>query len=240
MKYHYYYRDSSNTLLDGWISAKNRDDAYSKLKAQGIKPSKVVGRNPLDLWKWVVIGLLVLICAWLLIILLSDRQEARIAVRNQLYGDPGTLKRLSADGWANTFASAGDVWFARHAIPANECGDEGVRVQLDTKLLKLNPDDPEELSKMKRMINWMKLELKEYINGGGSIEDYIVLCCERQAAERGLKATVQARLDVVKAEVKNGNMNLSAAIDAWEAQNQMLKAAGLPTVFFPEEWGDGL
>ena len=36
MKYHYFYQSKKNENLDGWIVAKNRDDAYAQLKKQGI------------------------------------------------------------------------------------------------------------------------------------------------------------------------------------------------------------
>ena len=49
-KFHYFYQSKENRNLDGWIAAKSRDDVYAQLRKVGIKPYKVVGKDPIA-WK---------------------------------------------------------------------------------------------------------------------------------------------------------------------------------------------
>lgn len=227
MKYRYYYRNSANEALDGWISAKDRNDAYAKLKAQGIKPFKVEGRDPIGWKRWAAIAVLLGVCLSLARTLWKVEAEAEVAVRNQLYGDPATIQQLSADGWRAAFGNEGDAWLARHAIPgANcDCGAEKPEVELD--FVKIGADESEEKRKMARMVNWMKREMAEYVKAGGTKADYQDLCCERLATERGIAAGYQAEFEAL---LRRGE----EAGELWDKKNAVLRSMGLPTVLMPE------
>lgn len=49
MKYKYLYQDRENRNLEGEIDARDRADAYLRLRKQGIRPYRVIGDNP---WNW--------------------------------------------------------------------------------------------------------------------------------------------------------------------------------------------
>lgn len=49
MKYAYLYQDSGNNNLRGEIVARDRADAYARLRRQGIRPYRVIGDDP---WNW--------------------------------------------------------------------------------------------------------------------------------------------------------------------------------------------
>lgn len=49
MKYEYLYQDSQNNNCRGTIEARNRADAYTKIRRLGIKPYRVLGDDP---WNW--------------------------------------------------------------------------------------------------------------------------------------------------------------------------------------------
>ena len=49
MKYRYLYQDSENATHAGEIAARDRADAYTKLRKQGIRPYRVIGDDP---WNW--------------------------------------------------------------------------------------------------------------------------------------------------------------------------------------------
>lgn len=49
MKYEYLYQDSQNNNCCGSINARNRADAYAKIRRLGIKPYRVLGDDP---WNW--------------------------------------------------------------------------------------------------------------------------------------------------------------------------------------------
>ena len=49
MKYKYLYQDSSNVSHEAEIDARDRADAYVRLRKQGIRPYRVIGDDP---WNW--------------------------------------------------------------------------------------------------------------------------------------------------------------------------------------------
>ena len=49
MKYRYLYQDRDNRNLEGEIDARDRADAYLRLRKQGIRPYRVIGNDP---WNW--------------------------------------------------------------------------------------------------------------------------------------------------------------------------------------------
>ena len=49
MKYRYLYQDRDNRNLEGEIDARDRADAYLRLRKQGIRPYRVIGDDP---WNW--------------------------------------------------------------------------------------------------------------------------------------------------------------------------------------------
>lgn len=61
MKFKYLYQDRENRNREGWVDAKTRDEAYTKLRKHGIRPYRVIGDDP---WNWrpaaIVVGYAVL------------------------------------------------------------------------------------------------------------------------------------------------------------------------------------
>ena len=49
MKYKYLYQDSQNVSHEAEIDARDRADAYTILRKQGIRPYRVIGEDP---WNW--------------------------------------------------------------------------------------------------------------------------------------------------------------------------------------------
>lgn len=230
MRYHYFYQTAKNENLDGWITAKDRNDAYVQLKKQGIKPIKVVGRDPIRWQLWAAVGVLAAAVAILAWMLAKEETMPQELPRAQLYGDPAIIQQISADGWRKTF-DAGDAWLARHAIPASTCNCRDnllTNVELATRPLAIAKADAPELAKMKRMVNGMKRELAEYLAGGGTAGDYMLLCDERLAIERGQVAIYNKDFEKLR---KAKPQDIEAQ---WEAKNEELRDMGLPTVIMPE------
>ena len=100
MRYHYFYQTSENKSDDAWIDAKDRNDAYAKLRKQGVKPYKLLGKDPIAWKRWAAIGALSVLVAGLTTwILLAPRPAvATVEERAQLYGDPATIQQLAVDG----------------------------------------------------------------------------------------------------------------------------------------------
>ena len=49
MIYKYLYQDRENRNHEGEIKAHSRDEAYTLLRKQGIKPYRIIGDDP---WNW--------------------------------------------------------------------------------------------------------------------------------------------------------------------------------------------
>lgn len=49
MIYKYLYQDRENRNQEGEIRARSRDEAYTLLRRQGIRPYRIIGDDP---WNW--------------------------------------------------------------------------------------------------------------------------------------------------------------------------------------------
>ena len=100
-------------------------------------------------------------------------------------------------------------------------------VSPNATILSISSDDPPELAKMKRMVNGMKSELRDYLAGGGTVEDYMALCDERLSLERGQVALFRQKFDALAK--RGGDIE-----SEWERLNAELRDMGLPTHLLPD------
>jgi hypothetical protein len=257
VKYHYFYQSHENKTLDDWIVAKNRDDVYAQLRKRGIKPFKVLGRNPYAWKRWTAIAVLAALVAVLFLVLLRGRiknlREAENAAfaseeRSQIYGDNAILHELASDGWRKAMGNEGDAWLARHAIPGVMCdcatgGSQSSATASDAKKrnlpalttspVRIAQDDVAEVAKMKRLVNNMKQELAEYLAADGTPEDYMALCDERLRTERDILSNVTQELKTLETRMTPENYDETAAL--WAKKNAMLRSLGLPTLVIPDD-----
>ena len=247
MRYHYFYQSHENKTLDDWIVAKDRDDAYAQLRKRGIKPFKVLGRNPYAWKRWAAIAVLATVAVGLSAVILRSRarnlREAEMAAfaseeRAQIYGDNALLHELASDGWRKAMGNEGDAWLARHAIPGVMCdcaadGAASSSSTLDTSPIRISPDDVAEIAKMKRLVNGMKKELAAYLAAGGAPEDYKALCDERLRTERDILSNVTQELKARESRMTAANYDETAA--AWAKKNATLRSFGLPTLAIPDD-----
>jgi len=132
VKFDYAYRDKENVRHDGTVVASSKDDAFKKLRAQGVKPF-FVARSP-GAWNFLLsfgkrglaIAVLAVIAVAGVAVSLSltrtiERvEESAVAplTRRQIYGDPALMEKMELDGYVEVFAAAGDRVLARFAQPA--------------------------------------------------------------------------------------------------------------------------
>ena len=78
MKYTYLYQDKSNQNCSGEIEARNRADAYTKIRKMGIRPYRVIGDDPFD-WRpvvfWGVISVAILVVVAAIVYVVTVREE---------------------------------------------------------------------------------------------------------------------------------------------------------------------
>lgn len=79
MKYRYLYQDSKNVSHEAEIDARDRADAYARLRRQGIRPYRVIGDDPWNWRPWAIsAGYVVLSAALVVLGLLAVAQARQI------------------------------------------------------------------------------------------------------------------------------------------------------------------
>ena len=256
MTFIYEYRTSDNVRHQDSIDAADRESAFGLLKARGIRPGKLVeapgffnklfGKGK----RWIAISILCVVCLVLTFAVWRFRRaehEGRYAAqyRAQIFGDPFVLQKLSGAGWGETFPDVGEAWLARHAIPGKICDcrkDDGAwRVEIADALmarkdkpLSIDASDPDELKKMKRIINGMKREFSEYADTRDDAYEYIEKACERCRVEKGVIDDIERDLTKLEERFGRSDSNRAEIIAEWDQKNETLRSLGLPTVPHPE------
>lgn len=246
MKFEYEYRTSDNVPHRGTITASTKEAAYDALKAQGIKPGKVweapgffnklFGKGK----RWIAIAVLCALCLVISVVSYFALHEAQTSLqqakntileaslfedRAQLFGDPVVIRECEEAGWTNAFTRVFDVYLAQYAIPGRNVDPLVVAppsVEEAIQFVEIGEKDLAEIAQMKRMVNGMKLELKDYLAAGGSIGAYMKRLSIRQRAERGVFETAQRAI------------LRSRDHATWKEKNAELRAMGLPMVELPE------
>lgn len=194
MKYQYFYQTKTNENRDGWITAKNRAEAYAALRKQGIRPYRVVGDDPVRWQPWavgaLVAALAVALAAVLVFRTVSVAEEAP-ARRGQIAGDAETIRAGVADDWSEVFPLKLDRLLARYAQPGwavepSILTDEEVdalAADLDEPPCAVLPEDGPEVRQLKGIVAAMRGELAARLAEGGTVRDYLEFLDWRQEDE---------------------------------------------------------
>ena len=256
MKYLYQYRTSDNVQHKGAIRAADREAAFAALKARGIRPgrldeapglfNKVFGKGK----RWIAIAVLGAGCLVLGAIVFFapsvEVQTANVLSRARIYGDPVILQTCASAGWANVFGQdVGARFLALHAQPGlpveiskQESWKKGVAEALrrHTHPFKVQPNEPEEVQKMKRMVNGMRAELAAYVKAGGTEELYVERVMERQRVEAEIVDKVRRELDGIRRQIEKADKDEAHQFARkWEEKNALLRDMGMETIPMPEE-----
>ena len=77
LKYKYLYQDRKNRNLEGEIDARNRADAYQRLRKQGIRPYRVIGDDPWNWRPWAISAGYLILSAALVVLGIVSLTQAR-------------------------------------------------------------------------------------------------------------------------------------------------------------------
>ena len=236
MKFVYQYKTKENERRSGEIAASSKDDVFIQLKKIGVRPFGVELApgffNKIQSYgkrTYAIVALAVL-CVALAAIAFFSRRSVKESVaerRGQIYGDPSILQVCEREGWANVIQGDFNLLLAKFAQPGREVSGVKKGVVADLAYLEVVPADSAEVQKMKRMINWMKDELKAYLAAGGSVDDYLDRLIERQDAEVAIRERTGTELDMLK---DNPKENFEKE---WETKNEMLRKMGIRTFPLP-------
>lgn len=250
MKFSYLYRTSDNVQHEDVIEARSRDDVYAQLRVKGIKPIRVVASR-LPWWKrislrWVAIVALGGTLAFVVVKL--NRVEKIDAVdfggegygrgaigRRQIWGDRAIIDAAARENWRVIFKNPADRLLALFAQP-------GVRVAMPLIPATIKEDfaralqtsvevkdsDLEEYRQMKRIVEGMKEEMREYLADGGNIEGYVSRMVDRQNAEADVYDRERRALeDLARSK------SMEEVVPLWNDANKRLRALGLKTLPIP-------
>lgn len=193
MKYRYLYQTSANENRDGWIDARDRADAYARLRRQGIRPYRLVGDDP-SAWRRAAPAAaavcLATTVATTLIFAVSRDVNAAVG-RRQIVGDHALISAEMASGWADLFLTRLDRHLAAYAQPGwialpPDIGDgeaDRFAEELERPFETAAADTPEKRL-MKGIVATMRAEMKRYLDEGGTVADYMAFLEERQDQER--------------------------------------------------------
>ena len=252
MKFVYEYRSSDNVRHGGIITASDREEAFRLLRESGIRPSRVTVApgffNKLFgiCKRWIAIWSLSIILVVAFIYMFREEKANRYAEedRAQIFGDPSFIQKLTNNGWRDVFENEGDSWLARHAIPGHACEcpeDLAWRVQMANEiylgreaLVPIVDNDPDEVKKMKRIVNGMKHELSDFATSPEDAVVYVEKACERTRIEKGIYENVLHELARIEQVLECNGVDRGALMLKWDKKNAMLRSMGLRTIPIPE------
>lgn len=198
MLFGYSYKTSNAEWHEDEINAKDRESAYTALKAIGIRPIKVWEKERRSNKLYYVLIVLGIILFTFILALLFINTQTVDTIRNQrnnLIAEPSI--RHFIPGTTNStfdlnkiFTRPSERHLALYAIPGVEVRNTEHSQHLVTDFLDnlnnpvlINDDDPPEVIELKSVVAGMKSEFRQYIKIGGSIKEYLKMIELRQENE---------------------------------------------------------
>ncbi len=247
MKFVYEYRTPDNVRHTDVVAAANREEAFARLKARGIRPGRMeeapglfntlFGKGK----RWIVIGALVVLSGALTFLL--TRTTGKLAtinstiestMRRQIIGDAAVIEKGIRTGWAAVFPEEGERFLASFAIPGVSAGQRStteaeIRACL-SRQVSASPEDSLETCQIKAMVEGMKNELRQFLADNGTIKEYGQRLVERQERELRYHNRVKTELETA-AKSNLPEVELEAL---WENRNSYLRKMGIKLVPLPE------
>ena len=166
--------------------------------------------------------------------LYSEGRFARPIERRQIWGDEAVIDMAAQSNWKVIFPNPADRFLSLFAqpgfmlpvfprVPATIKDDFARALE---ERFTVSETDLDEYKQMKCIVEGMKVELREYLAEGGSLDGYIRRLVARQKEEADFVKKAKERLD---AQIKSG----VDAFDAWKDMNKVLRDQGLKTIPMP-------
>ncbi|MGN0855350.1 MAG: hypothetical protein ACI4R9_07515 [Kiritimatiellia bacterium] len=196
MKYQYFYQTKENENRSGWIQARDRADAYTRLRKQGLRPYRIKGEDPIRWQPWAIGGVIAALALALAgVLVLGGRGADRLPVRRQqLTGDRSLISAGLANGWRDVFTTNLDRYLSAYAQPGwialpPELTDGEIAAlaeQLGTPLA-YGEGEASEIRLLRNIVAKMREEMATYLANGGSLADYLRFLEDRQDEERDFR-----------------------------------------------------
>ena len=221
MKYKYLYQDRQNRNCEGWIKAKNRENAYTLLRKQGIKPYRIIGDDPVNWLPWAIGGVVAALLAAIValgILMARKGVETAAMPRHQLAA-PIDFEALptALDKYLAWFAQPGR-WVERPEAVEEEM--ELFARDLETEIAVAG-----EQAELMRILKGMRDEMAAALKAGKTVKEYCDFLEERQEQEETLRLKAQASVD--KAPESYREL-------VWRGVNAKLKEMGIKELDKPQ------
>lgn len=258
MLYKYAYKTSNGVRHEGEIHAERRDDVFAQLRAQGIRPIKVVaadGSRENGEVKVRGVRRRVVITASVCAALVAGgvayfagrdaspstttslrgrqtetrpahplaRQEIR-GDRNRLFYAQNRTLETDAERYLALFVEPG------RSLP-EKMPERPTTEDFNAFLaheVRYASDDYTEVVDLKRILEKIRLEFKQYLADGGTIDAYCNALVKRQNTERETREKASERLDELLKEASGkANADLTPAYDYFLRANAHLQGMGI-------------
>ena len=243
------------------MDAESREAVFAALRQQGIKAIKVVAadgskangeirgiRKPVLAVS--VVGAALVAGALAFVVANRDAGGPTIGVtpakplpRQEIHGD-----RARIEGGAVTlFATKAERFLARFAEPGRAFSapksDWPSRAEFEAVLdrpLMIAENEFTEHIDLKRMVEWMKCEMRDYLRGGGDVRGYVGDLIKRQQMESDLRTKHEKRIRELLSPIENREpadicrKALSDSYDYWLKANAQLQSMGVYPIPLPD------
>ena len=236
MKYQYFYQTKTNENRSGWINARDRENAYTLLRKQGIRPYRIVGDDPVNWRPWALgaaIAALAVALAVAVFAAVRANDDRSPMPRAQLYGDASVIAQGVYSEWREAFKSPLDRFLAAYAQPGSNAlaplmtADEIAAFPSELeKDVEYADGEPMEVRQLKNIVAWLRGEMRAHLAAGESVGQYMDFLEERQQEEREFRDHAAESLE----RVPESHLH-----QAWLGVNARLRERGIAPLPMPPQ-----
>jgi len=232
--YKYLYQTKENENREGFVKARNREAAFHQLRLQGIRPYRLIGKDPFNWRPWAVGATMAVLVVGLAVALMlphgADDRTPRL--RQQIVGDASVIAEGVSSDWAAQLKTPLDRYLAAYAQPGGTAVPpyvepervEALAEDLDIPL-EYPAEEPSECRQLRNIVAYLREEMRAALNSGMTVSEHFDFLERRQREEIALWK--RAEQSIMKApESYRAKMAASA--------NAQLRARGIAPVAVPK------
>jgi len=232
--YKYLYQTKDNENREGFVKARNREAAFHKLRMMGIRPYRVIGKDPVNWIPWAVGATMAALAAGLAIALLvphgADDRSPRL--RQQIVGDAAVIAEGVANDWADQLKTPLDRYLAAYAQPGGNAVPpyvepekvEALAADLETPL-DYPPEERSEYRQLRNIVAYLREEMRGALAAGMTVKEHFDFLESRQREEIALW---QRAAQSVEKAPESYREKMAASVNA------QLRARGIAPVTLPK------
>ena len=223
MDFVYYYKTSDGIRHEAEVTAPSRDDVFAELRRQGIRPIRVVEKNPEPQKRgvgkrYVVLAVVLTALASAVVFwgIASHVKDVQPVEQTEVYAVGGVVssatslprQRIVGDRYrlenapTNLFSHVAEAFLARFAEPGRVVSNMELTAEIESDFpaalknqIRVAKGELTEYIDLKRIVTGMKKEMSAYLAGGGTAREYVVELVKRQKMEISYRDKAAQRLE---------------------------------------------